>query len=239
MRTDGRKPDELRPVSFELDYSRYAAGSVLTKFGQTVVLTTAMVEDTVPPHRKGTGSGWLSAEYAMLPSANRTRSSHYAKTSGRSVEIQRLIGRALRTAVDMNAIGERTIWIDCDVIQADGGTRTACITGGFVALVCALRMLQTQGKVDRLPLLAGIAAVSVGVVGGEAVLDLCYEEDSIADVDMNVVATNDGRLVEVQGSAEAAPFTRAQLDQLLSLGLAGIDQLHRKQTEALGELVDW
>jgi ribonuclease PH len=233
MRTDGRRDDELREIAFETDYTRYAGGSVLTRFGQTVVLCTAMVEDVVPPHKRGSGGGWVSAEYSMLPSANPVRKSHYAKVSGRSMEIQRLIGRALRASVDLNAIGERTVWVDCDVIQADGGTRTAAITGGFVAMMQALGGLKETGKLRRIPLLTGVAAVSVGIVSGEPLLDLCYEEDAGADVDMNVVGTHDGRLIEVQGTAEAAPFTIEELDAMLGLARAGLETLATKQLEAL------
>lgn len=234
MRTDGRKPDETRTVEFEIDYTKYAPGSVLTRMGETVVLCTAMVEGRVPFHRKDSGGGWLSAEYAMLPSANRNRQSHYGSVSGRNIEIQRIIGRSLRAAVDLNGIGERTIWIDCDVIQADGGTRTAAVSGSFVALVCALRALRDEGKISVVPIVDGVAAVSVGIVGGEPILDLCYEEDRVADVDMNIIATHDEEIIEIQGTAEHTPFSRAQLDTLIDLALVGVRHLKSKQIEALG-----
>jgi len=238
MRTDGRSADELRPLSFELDYTRYAEGSVLTKAGNTLLLCSAMVTNDLPLHRKDSGGGWLSAEYSMLPSANRNRKSHYAKVSGRNMEIQRLIGRSLRAVVDLNAMGPKTIWIDCDIIQADGGTRTAAISGGFVALMCALRAMKAAGLIHTIPMLNGVAAVSVGIVAGEPVLDLCYEEDSQADVDMNIVATHDGKFIEIQGTAERESFSSEQLQKMLSLASAGIAGIKERQLEVLGGLED-
>lgn len=235
-RPDGRTPGQLRPVSFQRGYTRYAEGSVLVCFGETRVLCNATVEEKVPPFLKGTGQGWVTAEYAMLPRATHSRSPREAtrgKVGGRTHEIQRLIGRSLRAVVDLEKLGERTIQIDCDVIQADGGTRTAAITGSYLALVDALTGLQNSGLLAASPLRDSVAAVSVGIVDGVPLLDLNYAEDSRAEVDMNLVVTGDGRFVEIQGTAEAEPFSNAQFDLLRELGLAGCQQLAGLQRAAL------
>ncbi|GIL07202.1 MAG: ribonuclease PH [Betaproteobacteria bacterium] len=237
IRASGRRPDELRRVVLTRGYTRHAEGSVLVEFGDTRVLCTASVLTTVPGFLKGRGEGWLTAEYGMLPRATGTRTEREAakgRQSGRTLEIQRLIGRSLRAIVDLAAIGERTIHVDCDVLQADGGTRTAAITGGFVAAYDALRWMQDQGMIDRLPVQDFVAAVSVGVAGDEALLDLDYAEDSSCDTDMNVVMTGAGGFVEVQGTAEGAPFTRAQMDAMLALARSGIERLIAIQKAALG-----
>ena len=234
-RFDGRAVDELRPLSFEVDYIPSATGSVLIAAGSTRVICTATIEDSVPGWMRGRGTGWLTAEYGMLPGSTNTRKSRDAsrgKLDGRTVEIQRLIGRSLRAVVDMKALGERTIWIDCDVIQADGGTRCLSITGGYVALHRALASVVAAGGLKALPLRSSVAAVSVGVVGDVAVLDLPYAEDSTAEVDMNVVMTGAGDLVEVQGTAEGAPFPRRRLDELLDLATAGLATLAEHQGQA-------
>jgi ribonuclease PH len=236
-RPSGRAPDELRPVTLTRGYTRHAEGSVLVEFGDTRVLCTASVDDKVPSFLKGRGSGWLTAEYGMLPRATHTRGEREAargKQSGRTQEIQRLIGRSLRAVVDLSALGERTIQLDCDVLQADGGTRTAAITGAFVAAHDALALLRDQGKLAAWPVRDFVAAVSVGVVGGIALLDLDYAEDSTCDTDMNVVLTAAGGIVELQGTAEAAPFTQRQLDSMLALARAGIARLIGLQKAALG-----
>lgn len=235
MRSDGRLADEMRPLTIERDYTRYAEGSVLIQAGETRVICTAMVEDGVPPHCQGRNVGWISAEYCMLPSANPVRKSLQRDADGRSREIQRLIGRSLRMAVDRGQIGARTIWVDCNVIQADGGTRTAAITGGFVALVDALWKLKDRGKIKSLPVKHSIAAVSVGVVDGVPMLDLAASEDTQAGVDMNVVMTHDGRFVELQGTAEAEPFGPDVLQELLGLALKGVGEAKQVQTAALAE----
>ena len=237
MRPSGRKPDELRPVRISRGYTRHAEGSVLIEFGDTRVLCTASVDDRVPPFLKGQGKGWVTAEYGMLPRATNTRTQREAATgkqSGRTQEIQRLIGRSLRAVADLGALGERTIQIDCDVIQADGGTRTAGITGAFVALHDAVRLLAGKQAMGAWPLRQFIAAVSVGIYEGVPVLDLDYAEDSQCETDMNVVMTGDGGLVEVQGTAEGAPFSRAQLDAMVDLAGAGIQRLIAAQRSALG-----
>lgn len=238
-RPDGRSPSEMRPVRITRGFNRYAEGSCLIEVGETQVICTASVEERVPPFLKGQGSGWLSAEYAMIPRANRQRTPRDVgkPPSGRTVEIQRLIGRALRAVVALPALGERTIWIDCDVIQADGGTRTAAITGSYVALGECLAAIRKKGMIARWPLQDALAAVSVGIVGGQVCLDLCYDEDSTAAVDMNIVMTGDGRLVEVQGTAEGDPFTRRQMDQLMDVASNGVQQLFGLQREALGDLI--
>ncbi len=237
MRPDGRAPDQLRPVTIETGVNLYAEGSALITMGDTRVLCTASLEDKAPPHKKGTGEGWVTAEYAMLPRATQTRTQREARlgrVDGRSQEIQRLIGRALRAAVDMPALGERTIIVDCDVLQADGGTRTAAITGGFVALHQALSRLQQAGTVKRLPIRFFVAAVSVGIIQGEARLDLSYLEDFAAGTDMNCVIAEDGRLVELQGTAEQAPFSRGEADRMLELAARGAAELISAQRRALG-----
>ena len=239
MRSDGRKIEELRPVRIQRNYLKYAEGSVLIEVGDTKLVCSASIEDKVPPFLKGSGRGWVTAEYSMLPrsTGNRTlRDSTRGRVSGRSSEIQRLIGRSLRAVIDLNSLGERTIWIDCDVIQADGGTRTTAITGSFVALVDALRKLKEQGNLKRLPVNDYVAAVSVGKVQDELLADLCFAEDSQAEVDMNVVMTDSGRFVEVQGTAEGTPFTMEELQAFLGLASRGIEQLIAVQKELLGDI---
>lgn len=235
-RHDGRVPSDLRPVAFELGVQRFAEGSVMVNFGSTQVLCAATVQPDVPRWLRGSGAGWVTAEYAMLPraTAQRTRREVSAgRPKGRTQEIQRLIGRALRSVIDLEALGERAITVDCDVIVADGGTRTAAITGGWVALSLALDGMVAAGTLRAAPALDPLAAVSVGIVDGVSVLDLDYHEDVDAQVDMNVVATADGRIVEVQGTAEGFPFTRDQLDELLDLALVGCRQLTLAQAAAL------
>jgi ribonuclease PH len=237
MRPSGRAADELRPIRFTRGYTRHAEGSVLVEFGETRVLCTATVENGVPGFLRGKGQGWVTAEYGMLPRATHTRSAREAargRQSGRTQEIQRLIGRSLRAVVDLRALGERTVTIDCDVLQADGGTRTAAITGGYVALVDAVAALTRRGDLLKNPLHGQIAAVSVGICGGVAVLDLDYAEDVEAETDMNVVMNGGGAFVEVQGTAEGHAFRRHELDELLNLAAAGIGRLTALQAEALG-----
>lgn len=234
MRPDERAADALRPVTLERAYTRYAEGSVLAAFGHTKVLCTASVENRVPPFLRDTGSGWVTAEYAMLPRSTHDRTAREASKKGRALEISRLIGRSLRAVTDLDALGERQITIDCDVLQADGGTRTAAITGAYVALHDAVVGLVHEGALAELPLLGQCAAVSVGVIEGEPRLDLCYEEDSGADVDMNIVMRSDGDYIEVQGSAEGDVFPRTTLLALLDLGESGCKQLFDAQKEALG-----
>ena len=236
-RSSGRLADALRPVTLERGYTRHAEGSVLVSFGDTKVLCTASVEEKVPPFTRGSGQGWLTAEYGMLPRATHTRRDREAakgKQSGRTQEIQRLIGRSLRSVFDLTALGERTISLDCDVLQADGGTRTAAITGAFVAAHDAVTLLMAQGKLQASPIRDFVAAVSVGVVQGVPMLDLEYTEDSACDTDMNVVMTGSGGYVEVQGTAEGAPFSRAEMDALLALADKGIRELNALQRRALG-----
>jgi ribonuclease PH len=235
-----RGPDELRPTTITPHFLLHAEGSVLIEAGRTRVICTASVEDRVPPFLRGTGKGWVTAEYGMLPRATNTRTTREAsqgKVGGRTMEIQRLIGRSMRSVVRMNELGERTIWIDCDVIQADGGTRTASITGAFVAMVLALDKMKQQDMLRAVPVNDYVAATSVGIVGGMPLLDLAYEEDSKADVDMNVVKTGDGRFIEVQGTAESDPFGRDALDGLLELANRGISQLVAKQREIVGNIL--
>jgi len=239
LRPDGRAADELRKVTLTTGYTRHAEGSVLIQVGDTRVLCTASVEERVPQFLKGKGEGWVTAEYGMLPRATNTRmprESGRGGASGRTHEIQRLIGRSLRAVVDMKALGERTLWIDCDVIQADGGTRTAAITGSFVALVEALRKLRKGGALGELPLRDFVAATSVGRVKGKVLLDLAYEEDSTAEVDMNIVKTGQGRFVEVQGTAETTPFDDAELSALMQAADKGIRELIAAQKQALGDV---
>ena len=236
VRTAGRGAADLRPVTLERHHTVHAEGSVLVSFGQTRVLCTASVEEKVPPHKRGSGEGWVTAEYGMLPRSTHTRSDREAargKQSGRTQEIQRLIGRSLRAVFDLAALGERTITLDCDVLQADGGTRCASITGALVALADAIRFLKDKGLVAGEPLRDHVAAVSVGLVAGEARLDLDYEEDSSGDTDMNVVMTGSGGFVEVQGTAEGEPFSREQMDRLLALAAKGIGELVAAQRRAL------
>lgn len=235
-RIDGRTPDQLRPVSLTSGFAPYAEGSCLIKMGETHMLVTATVEDRVPPFLKGQGQGWVTAEYAMLPRSGRQRNQRDGNRgpNGRSMEIQRLIGRAMRTMVDMEALGERTITLDCDAIQADGGTRTAAITASYVAMYQAVRWMMDKRMIKRMPLREPVAAVSVGMVGGRELLDLCYEEDSKAQTDMNVVMTASGKFIEVQGTAEADPFDAQALGRMLALAKKGIDELVELQREALG-----
>jgi ribonuclease PH len=238
IRTSARAADALRPVTISRAYTKHAEGSVLVAFGDTKVLCTASVEERVPPHRRGSGSGWVTAEYGMLPRATHTRSDREAakgKQSGRTQEIQRLIGRSLRCVFDLDALGERTISLDCDVLQADGGTRTAAITGAYVAAHDAVTWLMAQGKLNASPIRQAVAAVSVGIVEGTPLLDLEYTEDSACDTDMNVVMTASGGFVEVQGTAEGAAFSREEMNQLLALASKGINELVALQTKALAE----
>jgi ribonuclease PH len=241
MRPDGRKPEELRPVRIQRDFLKHAEGSVCVEIGDTVLVCSASIEDKVPAFLKGTGKGWVTAEYSMLPRATEIRTprdSTRGRISGRSAEIQRLIGRSLRSVINRDRLGEHTIWIDCDVIQADGGTRTTAITGSFIALVDALRKLKEKENWERLPINDYVAAVSVGKVEGEILLDLCYAEDSLAEVDMNVVMTGSGHFVEIQGTAEEIPFTGEELKVFLSMADQGIKQLVAYQKELLGEIND-
>ena len=236
MRRDGRANDELRPVEFTLDFTRNPLGSVLCSMGDTRVLCTVCGEDGVPRWLQGAGQGWITAEYSMLPGATDRRGEREAargRQSGRTLEIQRLIGRSLRAVADLQALGERTLFVDCDVLQADGGTRTASITGAYLALALACRRWVAEGRIARSPLRDGVAAVSVGVVEGDVRLDLPYEEDARAAVDMNVVATSSGELIEIQGTGEGATFTSGQLDALTDLALSGIAELCRRQQRAL------
>lgn len=235
-RIDGRMAHEHRPVKMTKDYTRYAKGSVLIEMGHTKVLCTATVEEKVPPFLKNSGTGWITAEYAMLPSAThsrRIRESSKGKLEGRTMEIQRLIGRALRSVVNLKALGERTVWIDCDVLQADGGTRTASITGAYVALADAVQKLLKEGVLKENPLLGQVAAISAGLVGEDLLVDLCYEEDSTAIADLNVVMDNHGALIEIQGTGEKAPFTRETLNTLMDLSEVSIKALMDLQLQAL------
>jgi ribonuclease PH len=236
LRPDGRQNDQIRPVSFTLDYVAYPEGSVLVETGETCVLCNASIEEAVPDWLEGSGSGWLTATYALLPRSTHTRVSRETDgLSGRTQEIRRLIGRSLRAAVDLELLGERMVTVDCDVLQADGGTRTASVTGGYVAVALALGRMIRDGRVSPDVLKAAVAAVSLGVVDGEVRLDLCYEEDSSADVDLNLVMSAEGRLVEVQGTAEGDPFSRETLERMLDLGKRGVQHLVQRQKEALAE----
>jgi ribonuclease PH len=234
MRNDGRKADELRKIKITRNYIKTAEGSVLIEMGDTRVICTATVENSVPPFLRGKGTGWVTAEYAMLPRSSGQRiQRERSKVGGRTHEIQRLIGRSLRSIVDMQALGERSVLIDCDVIEADGGTRTASITGAYIALVDALRHVKNQRLIEAVPVIDYLAAISVGIVDGKPMLDLCYTEDSSAEVDMNLVMTGRGKIVEVQGTAEGEPFSREELDKLLALGEKGIRALVKIQKEIL------
>ncbi len=238
-RIDNRANDELRPVYVKLSYQSFAEGSVLIELGNTRILCAVSMEDRVPNFLKGEGIGWITAEYAMLPRSTHTRTPRAAnpdKIAGRSQEIQRLIGRSLRAVTDLRSLGERTFIVDCDVLQADGGTRTAAITGGYIALFQAFNHLKTQGILPSIPLKSAVAATSVGIVDREEILDLCYQEDFSASVDFNVVMTDKGEYVEIQGTAEGKPFSRVNIDALLSLAEKGIKQLFTIQREALAEL---
>lgn len=242
MRIDGRANDEIREVVFQPHFVKHPEGSVLISMGETKVICTASVEDRVPPFMRGKGTGWITAEYAMLPRATEQRNireSSKGKVAGRTMEIQRLIGRSLRSIIDLSKIGERTIWIDCDVIQADGGTRTASITGAFVALAFAMEKLLKEEKVKEWPIRDFLAAISVGIdkEKGE-ILDLCYVEDAAAEVDMNVVMTGKHQFVELQGTGEEATFSREQFDRMMVLAESGIDELVKKQREVLGEITE-
>jgi ribonuclease PH len=238
-RKDGRRHNEMRPVRITGGYLAHAEGSALIELGTTVVLCAVSIEDRLPQFLRGTGSGWITAEYGMLPRSTTTRTPREAVTgrqAGRSQEIQRLIGRSLRAVANLDLIGERTLVVDCDVIQADGGTRTAAITGSYVALCQALQTLVAKGELSSLPIKGAVAAASVGLVGDVALLDLCYEEDSQAEVDFNVVMTDDGRFVEVQGAAEGNPFSRELMDELLALARGGIQGLFKAQKRALAKI---
>jgi len=238
MRIDGRQPDELRPITFERDFTEAAAGSTLVSFGRTRVLCTASIDDDVPRWMRGRGKGWVTAEYSMLPGSSPERVRREVKEgrpSGRTQEIQRLIGRSLRAVCDMAALGERQVIVDCDVLQADGGTRTASICGGYLALHDALARLVQSGQIGEQPLREPCAAISVGIVGGLPMLDLAYSEDVVAEVDMNVVMTGSGRFIEVQGTAEGLPFTRDELGSLLDLGTKGIEEIVALEQEMTSE----
>ncbi len=240
VRADGRAPHEMRPVIITPNFTKHAEGSVLIDVGDTRVICTASVQEKVPPFMYKTGRGWVTAEYGMLPRATTERTEREAskgKQGGRTMEIQRLIGRSLRAAINPEFLGERTVWIDCDVIQADGGTRTASITGSFVALAIALSRLYIDGKIVSWPIHAFVAAISVGMIGGAATLDLNYEEDSKAGVDMNIVATDKGRFVELQGTGETATFTEDEMNAMLALAKTGIAALIEKQREALAPVL--
>ena len=235
MRPNDRRPDALRPLKFRRRYTRQAPGSVLVRMGRTTVLCTCCVEPSVPPFLVGTGKGWLSAEYGMLPGSTNTRKARdkAGKVDGRSVEIQRLIGRSLRAVVNLAKLGERTLWLDCDVIEADGGTRTASINGAFVALIDALHSIKELGQINEI-VKDSVAAISVGLLNDEELLDLEYVEDRDAEVDLNLVMTGSGQFIEIQGTGEEATFNRSQLDRLLKLGKAGIDAITKAQKRALG-----
>ncbi|MCA1993777.1 MAG: ribonuclease PH [Coleofasciculus sp. S288] len=238
QRPDNRQPNQLRPISFERDFTRFAPGSVLTKFGDTQVLCTVSVQEKVPPFLEGTGKGWLTAEYRMLPGATPQRQEReLLKLSGRTQEIQRLIGRSLRASLDFNALGERTLIVDADVLQADAGTRTTAITGGYVALADAIAKLMKTGKLEQSPLCHQIAAISVGILEGEPFLDLNYVEDVAADVDFNIVMNEQLGIIEVQGTAEAGSFSRTQLNQILDLASKGMQDLLEAQRRALEDVV--
>ncbi|MDD4908135.1 MAG: ribonuclease PH [Candidatus Omnitrophica bacterium] len=237
-RTDGRGLDKLRKVQVSRNFIKYAEGSCLIEFGNTRVICTATVEESVPPFLRGSGTGWVTAEYGMLPRSCQQRIQR-DKNSGRTHEIQRLVGRSLRAVTDMRIIGERTVWIDCDVIQGDGGTRSASITGGFIALADALLGLKKKKMIERLPLTDYVAAVSVGIMGKDLLLDLAYDEDSRADVDMNIIMTGQGKFIEVQGTAERAPFDKAQMDGLLELAKKGITELIDIQKNFYQDALIW
>jgi ribonuclease PH len=239
-RTDGRSPSQLRPTTISPGFIAHAEGSVLIEVGRTKVICTASVEDRVPPFLRNSGKGWVTAEYGMLPRATNTRTQREAatgKVGGRTQEIQRLIGRSLRSVAKLTELGERTIWVDCDVIQADGGTRTASITGGFVAMALAMKRMKDLALIKDIPITDYVAATSVGIVDGTALLDLAYEEDSKAEVDMNFVKTGDGRFIELQGTAEGQPFDRRALDALMELADNGIKELIAMQRAAVGEFL--
>jgi ribonuclease PH len=236
MRSDGRKSKQLRAIKIAPNYIKTADGSVLIEMGDTKVICTAKLEDRVPPFLRNSGKGWITAEYGMLPGSSQARigrESSRGKVGGRTHEIQRLIGRSLRAITDLTNLGERTVWIDCDVIQADGGTRTASITGAYVSLCQAIRSWQNRGTIAQEPIKDSVAAVSIGIVNGKILLDLCYEEDSKADVDMNFVMTGSGKFVEIQGTAESVPFSKKQMDKMAEIAQQGIEELLRAQKQAL------
>lgn len=239
MRTDGRKERQLRPIAINPSYIKHADGSVLIEVGDTRVICTAKLEDKVPPFLRHSGKGWITAEYGMLPSSSQiriSRESSRGKVGGRTHEIQRLIGRSLRAIADLESLGEKTVWIDCDVIQADGGTRTASITGAYVALVEAVRRWAKTGAVKKKLILDSVAAVSVGIVKGKVLLDLTYEEDSQAEVDMNFVMTGSGKFVEVQGTAESVPFSKSRLDRMTNIAQQGIRELLKVQKKVINTI---
>ncbi len=236
VRIDGRGLDKIRKVTITRNYIKYPEGSCLIELGNTKVICTASVEETVPPFLRGSGTGWVTAEYGMLPRSCGSRIPR-GKDSGRTYEIQRLIGRSLRSVTEMKYLGERTIWVDCDVIQGDGGTRTASITGSFVALVDALQKLKKEGKIERVPIQDYIAATSVGILNDNMILDLCYEEDSKAEVDMNVVMTGQGEFIEVQGTAERKPFSKEKMDVMMDLAKKGIEDLFSLQRKLVGDII--
>ena len=236
QRVDGRRPDQLRPVSIERGFMQHAEGSALIKMGDTHVICTASVENRVPHFLRGTDTGWITAEYAMLPRSTHTRSQRETQgPKGRTQEIQRLIGRALRAVIDLEKLGTHTLWIDCDVLQADGGTRTASISGAYVAVVDAINTLKNEGEIEEDPLGDSVAAVSVGIIDNTPMLDLCYAEDVTAEVDMNIVMTGQSDFVEVQGTAEGNPFTLDQMQHLIALGQKGISEIAQLQRDVLGE----
>jgi ribonuclease PH len=236
VRNDGRGLDKLRKVSITRNYNKYAEGSCLIELGNTRLVCTASVEESVPPFLKGSGTGWVTAEYGMLPRSCQTRIQR-GRDSGRTYEIQRLVGRSLRAVTEMKQMGERTVWIDCDVIQADGGTRTASITGSFIALVDALNKLKKDGLINKIPIKDFVAATSVGIINAASLLDLTYEEDSQADVDMNIVMTGKGEFIEIQGTAERKTFNKDQMDKLLSLAKKGIEELIDIQRSLLKDIL--
>ena len=239
-RQNGRRSDELRKLKITKNYIKYAEGSCLIEIGETKVITTATIENTVPPFLRGKGTGWITAEYGMIPRSCKTRVQREAskgKLGGRTMEIQRLIGRSMRSVADMSKIGERTIWIDCDVIQADGGTRCASITGSFVSVLLALEKMREEGAIGEIPVSDYVAAVSVGMLEGKPILDLDYSEDSTADVDMNIIMTGDGRFVEIQGTAEKEPFKKEDMNRLIALAKKGIDELIVAQKKALKGII--
>ena len=236
QRVDGRRPDQLRPVSIERGFMKHAEGSALIKMGDTHVICTASVENRVPHFLRGKDTGWITAEYAMLPRSTHTRIQRETQgPKGRTQEIQRLIGRALRAVIDLEKLGARTLWIDCDVLQADGGTRTASISGAYVAVVDAIEKLKNEGEIEENPLGDSVAAVSVGIIDNTPMLDLCYAEDATAEVDMNIVMTGQGNFVEVQGTAEGNPFTLDQMQHLIALAQTGISEIAQRQRDVLGE----
>ncbi|MDD5505408.1 MAG: ribonuclease PH [Candidatus Omnitrophica bacterium] len=236
VRIDGRGLDKIRKVNITRNYLKYPEGSCLIELGSTKVICTASVEESVPPFLKGSGTGWVTAEYGMLPRSCGSRIPR-GKDSGRTYEIQRLVGRSLRTVTEMKSLGERSIWLDCDVIQGDGGTRTAAITGSFIALVDALSKLKKGGVIRDIPIRDYVAATSVGIVNGELLLDLCYEEDSKAEVDMNIVMTGKGEFIEIQGTAERQPFAKEKMDRMLGLAQKGIEDLFSVQRKLIGDLI--